>query len=70
MENINISSCLFFFNSFILSTFDCAPLNSSLLWTIVTLELLDNSIAQSIALSPPPNITTDFSLKIDLSFTE
>ena len=31
---------------------------------------MDSSIAQSNALSPPPNIVTDFLLKIDLSFTE
>ena len=61
---------LFSLNSFILLTLAAAPLNSSLLWTSVTLEEFDNSIAQSRALSPPPKITTDLSLKIVLSFIE
>ena len=57
-------------NSFIFWTLAGAPLNSSLLWTSVTFDELDNSIAQSSALSPPPKITTDLSLKIVLSFIE
>ena len=67
---VKISNLLFFCNSLILSTLDWAPLNSSLLWIKVTFDDFDNSIAQSKALSPPPKITTDLSLKIVLSLIE
>ena len=51
-------------------TLDSAPLKPSLLWIKFTLDVLDNSIAQSNAESPPPNIETVLSLKIDLSLIE
>ena len=57
-------------NVLTLSTLACDPLNSSLLCINLTLELADNSIAQSKAESPPPNIETVLSLKILLSLTE
>ena len=57
-------------NALTLSTLACAPLNSSLLCINLTLELADNSIAQSKAESPPPNIETVLSLKMFLSLTE
>ena len=59
-----------FSNSFIFSTLEGAPLNSSLLWINVTFEFFESSIAQSKALSPPPKITTFLSLKMFLSLIE
>ena len=67
---VNNSIFFSFSNSFIFSTLEGAPLNSSLLCINVTFEFLESSIAQSNALSPPPKITTFLSLKILLSFIE
>ena len=53
------------FNDWTFSTESFAPLNSFLLWIKVTFfAILDNSIVQSNAESPPPEITIFLSLKI------
>ena len=66
--SISILSC--FSNSLTLWILAFAPLNSSLRCISLTLELVDSSIAQSKAESPPPNIEIALSLNIVLSLIE
>ena len=67
---VNKLIIFFWLSSLIFLTLAGAPLNSSLLCISETFEVLDSSIAQSSALSPPPKIATDLFLKIVLSLIE